>query len=161
MQQHIRQVIATGCISPKRMVERVAEPGERLVVPHMEGREHPVQMGPAEAAVIRVGLQQVIIVPGDKLVSQGPRKDGEAERRDRERGDDGSPAGRIGGMPRSAPRLPKCRSCEECVWRAGHMYTAYLAGDAASYPGTTTPVQVARTEFVPRETLFQGMGRIA
>ena len=51
---------------PDRVVHPEGHPGEGDVVPHQERREHPPELGRAEAAVIRIVEKILIVVPVDE-----------------------------------------------------------------------------------------------
>src|SRR4029434_2257168 len=80
------QMIAVRVHAPERVVEGERDPGEGMVVAHVEGREHPAEMRWPEPTVGEVLDQQRLVIQGDEWGVQGGQEADEGERGN-ERGD--------------------------------------------------------------------------
>ena len=90
MQQHVGEVVAPRGHLPHRVVPAQREPGQRHVVAHVNGGEHPRELPRTEAAVVRVLEEHPGIVPVDPLGRERRREhadgDGDHQRSDEDAG---------------------------------------------------------------------------
>lgn len=77
-------MIAGGIHAPHEIVGAQGEPGQGNVVTHVEGREHPLELGEPQAAIGRVAEKIDGVVPVDEAVLEHTEERGEGERCDEE-----------------------------------------------------------------------------
>src|SRR5712691_2587212 len=101
VKDHRSRVISGRLRPPEHVVEAQGQPRDGNVRSRVGDREHPANLGPAEAAVMRVGEKVFFIVPVDKAVTERRQ-----EHRCGEQGDEGA------GYPDESgePRRPRRRS---------------------------------------------------
>src|SRR5881296_2147067 len=107
VQQNVVEMVPGGIHTPGEIVETPRHPRDGDIVSEEDGRPHPGEPGPSEAAIERVGDEIVGVVPIDEVVRQGRCECDEG--RDRHTGDDagadtpgcGSPPGPRGRQPPS------------------------------------------------------------
>src|SRR5213080_4058342 len=85
-------MIADGIHAPEEVVQPEGHPGQGSVVTYVGRGPHPAEVGPTEAAVLRVLDEIVIIVPVHKLVVERwqERNDGDERNQDGEKPEDPS-----------------------------------------------------------------------
>src|ERR1051326_3051319 len=74
VQDKIGEMVAERVHAPYNVIEPQRHPGERLVMPHKERREHPAEISPAEAAEIGVFEVEgiVVVIDDDTLYLKNP-----------------------------------------------------------------------------------------
>src|ERR1041385_7151663 len=82
MQRKARQVKAERVETPQKIIERVGQPGERLVVAHIESPEHPADVRPIERAILRVFQQKLDVIPIDEAVVERGQEENKSQRED-------------------------------------------------------------------------------
>lgn len=88
MERDVDRVIA-GRVHPEdQIIEREAEPGEGMILPEPRRGEHPKQVREPQAAIMRIGRKQQLVVP-DEIVEESrkerdERRDGDEPRQPRE-----------------------------------------------------------------------------
>jgi hypothetical protein len=75
VEQEIGQVVAPRRHPPDRVIPAQGEPGQRHVVAHVEGGEHPRELPRTEAAIVRVLEEGVRIVPVDEFRRERGQED--------------------------------------------------------------------------------------
>src|SRR5438552_8037878 len=77
-------MIADGLQAPEEVVQPEGHPGQGSVVTYVGRGPHPADVGPTEAAVLRVLDEIVIVVPVHKLVVERgqERNDGDESNQD-------------------------------------------------------------------------------
>ena len=85
MQDQAGQMIAEGVHSPQNEVKAEGQPGQRNVVSETDRGEHPAQMGPAEAAVMRIRQKINVVVPIQESAAQNAGENDKSEQSDRRR----------------------------------------------------------------------------
>src|SRR5262245_55633791 len=94
VQEEVGEVIADRVHAPEEVIEAEGDPGQGHVVADVKGGEHPLELGPAEAAVGRVVEEVLAVVPAaHEVVAKGLLEGGEGGK-----GDDGR------DQPESPPR---------------------------------------------------------
>src|SRR5437016_8594495 len=91
-------MIAEGHQAPKEVVQHEGHPGQGSVVTYVGRGPHPAEVGPTEAAVLRVLDEIVIVVPVHKLIVERgqERNDGDESNQDWEKPEDPSVSRRVG-----------------------------------------------------------------
>src|SRR5918996_4378105 len=82
MQYEIGQMISNRIHSPKNIVQSQRHPRQWLIMAHVQGRKHPANVGPAEAAEVGIFDDVFIVIPIDKLVLQYRIKRGDGQDND-------------------------------------------------------------------------------
>ena len=100
VEEKARQVIAERVHPPQRVVEAQRHPRQRDVVPHVERRPHPVELGRPQAAEVRVVEEVLVVVEAHEPVVERGQECDERHGRDREWDDP---------LPRRARRRPARR----------------------------------------------------
>jgi hypothetical protein len=76
MENDVRQVIALRIEPPKKVIERIGQPRNWLILAQPKGREHPLEILAPEAAPFRIAEEQGIVVEVEKLgVDRGRKAD--------------------------------------------------------------------------------------
>src|SRR5437867_1940497 len=91
-------MIPDGIHAPEEVVQPEGHPGQGSVVTYVGRGPHPAEVGPAEAAVLRVLDEIVIIVPVHKLVVERwqERTEGDESNQDGEKPEDPAVSPRVG-----------------------------------------------------------------
>src|SRR3989441_5065989 len=91
-------MIPDGIHAPEQVVQAEGHPGQGSVVTYVRRGPHPAEVGPTEAAVLRVLDEIVIVVPVHKLVVEcgQERNDGDESDQDGEKPEDPSASRRVG-----------------------------------------------------------------
>src|SRR3989454_7821195 len=87
VQEEVGQMIPDGIHAPEEVVQPEGHPGQGSVVTYVGRGPHPAEVGPTEAAVLRVLDEIVIVVPVHKLVVERgqERNDGDERNQDWEK----------------------------------------------------------------------------
>ena len=99
VQDEARQMVAEGVHAPEQVVQAQGHPGQRDPVTHVKrGGPHPAELGPAEAAIVRVVEEIVRVVPVHELVLQRgqERREGDDSNQDGDQSQAPSPEQRAG-----------------------------------------------------------------
>src|SRR5437667_10248725 len=90
-------MIADGLQAPEEVVQPEGHPGQGSVVTYVGRGPHPAEVGPTEAAVVRVLEEIFIVVPVHKLVVERgqERNDGDESNQDWEKPEDPSVSRRV------------------------------------------------------------------
>src|SRR5262249_51093089 len=92
--------------APDEVVEAEGQPGERHVVADVKRGEHPVELGPAEAAVVGVVEEVLAVVPApDEVVAKSLLERGEGGEDDHGRDQPERPGRRGSGAGERPARL--------------------------------------------------------
>jgi len=134
VEEEAREVIAGGIHAPHEIVGAQGEPGQGNVVTHVEGREHPLELGEPQAAIGRVVEKIDGIVPVDEAVLEHTEERGAGERYDEEA--QRRPQGREG--------RPGCP--EPDLARSGRADGNQVDEDALGHGGVRDQDQLARNE---------------
>src|SRR5437899_10695010 len=91
-------MIPDGIHAPEQVVQAEGHPGQGSVVTYVGRGPHPAEVGPTEAAVLRVLDEIVIVVPVHELVVERGQEgnDGDESNQDGEKPEDPSLSQRVG-----------------------------------------------------------------
>ena len=78
------QMIARGVHAPERVIQAQGQPRHRDVVPHVDGGEHPPELGRAQAAIVRVAQEVVGVVPVEEAGAERGHEGSQSAREDQD-----------------------------------------------------------------------------